>query len=190
MNEPTAIKPDVVVVLGASLKDASTLSPQTLQNLAKLEEEFYYVKTPVILSGGYFKENMKTEASLMFKSLEEKLNTFGPIYLENESSNSSENVQFSLEIIQKHRWKNIVIIDQPLHLFQLRLLFKHYVRLKHLNLKLTFISAEAVYGNNLKWWQYSHFAVYFVYQILSTCYYILKGKITLRDIIQVLFKEG
>jgi len=175
---------DVVVVLGASLEAPSKLSKQSVKNIDQLEK--LRLKVPIILSGGFYKrDESNTEASLMNLELGTRSGDFGPIYLENKSWNSNENVEFSLNIIQEHGWKDIVIIDQPLHLFQLRLLFKHYVRLKHLNLKLTFISAEAVYGGNVKWWQYSHRSVYYTYLQLSTCYYIFKRKITLRDIIQI-----
>lgn len=171
---------DVVIVLGASLKNASILSPQTIQNLAKLKE--LSLKVPVILSGGYFKESKKyTEALLMFNHLDKE--SIGPIYLENKSRDSSENVQYSLDIIQEYGWKNVIVIDQPLHLYQLKLLFQHYIRLRGLNIKVEFIPAEGVYGGNVKWWQYSHPLVYSMYLRLCTCYYILKGKITLRDII-------
>jgi len=172
---------NVMIVLGASLKNASTLSQQTIENVSKLKE--LNLKVPIILSGGFYKGNKNdTEASLMLHEITIS-GDFGPIYLETKSQNSSENVQFSLDIIQEHGWKNIVIIDQPLHLYQLKLLFQHYIRLRGLNIKVEFISANPVYGDNIKWWQYSHRWVYFIYLVLCTCYYILKGKITLQDII-------
>jgi len=174
---------DVIIILGASLKNTSILSPQSIQNLAKLKE--LSLKVPVILSGGYSKGNKDdTEASLMLSNIikRDHDHAFGSIYLETKSRDSSENVQYSLDIIQEHGWKNIMVIDQPLHLYQLKLLFQHYIRLRGLNIKVEFISANPVYGDNIKWWQYSHRWVYFIYLVLCTCYYILKGKITLRDI--------
>jgi len=173
---------DVVIVLGASLKNASTLSQQTIENVSKLKE--LNLKVPIILSGGYSKGNKDdTEASLMLSDIIKRGHTFGSIYLETKSRDSSENVQYSLDIIQKHGWKNIIAIDQPLHLFQLKLLFKHYIRLRNSDIKVEFIPANPVYGDNVKWWQYSHRWVYFIYLILCTCYYVLKEKITLQDII-------
>jgi len=174
---------DIVIVLGASVRNASTLSPQTIQNLAKLKE--LSLKVPVILSGGFYYKGNKndTEASLMMNEVRKISENLRSVYLETESRDSSENVQFSLDIIEEHRWKNIVIIDQPLHFFQLKLLFKHYLRLRHLDLNLKFIPAEGVYGNNVKWWQYSHPLVYNIYLILCTCYYVLRGKINLQDIV-------
>jgi len=173
---------DVVIVLGASLKNASTLSPQTIENLSKLKE-LNLVKVPVILSGGYFKEKGDTEALLMLNHIDKESNHFKYIHIENESGSSDENVRFCLDIIQEHQWRKVAVIDQPLHLFQLRLLFKHYIRFRKLDLELNFIPAKATYGSNVKWWQYSHPWVYNIYLILCTCYYVLKGKITLQDII-------
>lgn len=179
---------DVVIVLGASLKNTSVLSPQTIENVSKLKE--LNLKVPVILSGGYSKGNKNdTEASLMLSDIIKRGHAFGSIYLETQSRDSSENVQFSLEIIKKHGWKNIMVIDQPLHLYQLKLLFQHYIGLRNLDVKVEFISADPVYGDNIKWWQYSHHLVYFTYLVLCTCYYILKRKITLRDIISCIIKR-
>ena len=179
---------DVAMILGASLKSASVLSPQSIQNLEKLKE--LSLKVPVILSGGYSKGNKNdTEASLMMNEVSKISENFGSIYLETESRDSSENVRFSLDIIQKHGWKNIVVIDQPLHLLQLKLLFKHYIRLSKMCVKVSFIPANPVYRNNIKWWQYSHPLVYFIYLMLCTCYYILKRKITLQDIISCIIKR-
>lgn len=180
---------DVVVILGASLEKPSKLSKQSIENVNAFEKMIRDAKirreTPIILSGGYSKGNKDdTEASLMLSAIRKRGDTFGSIYLETKKSrDSSDNVQFSLDIIQEHGWKNIVIIDQPLHLFQLRLLFKHYIQLRHLDISLTFVPAEAVYGDNVKWWQYSNPLVYSMYLVLCTCYYILKGKITLCDLI-------
>jgi len=172
---------DVRIVLGASLKAPSQLSKQSLKNLDKLAE--IGLEAPIILSGGFYKGNKNdTEASLMLNEVNKISEHLRSIYLETESRDSSENVQFSLDIIQEHGWKNIVIIDQPLHFFQLKLLFKHYIRLRQLDLNLIFVPAEGVYGGNVKWWQYSYSFVYFVYLALCTCYYILKGKITFLDI--------
>ena len=181
------MKPDVIVVLGASLKDAKTLSPQTLENLQRLLEKLdkWSLQIPIILSGGFSKDGDNSEASLMIKALQiqDRIDQLGPIYIEDKSNNSSENVKLSLDIIQAHNWSKILVIDQPLHLFQLKLLFKHFIRLRHLKIELNFIPAKAVYGGNAKWWQYSHQWVYFSYLVLCTFYYILKRKINLQDII-------
>lgn len=179
---------DVVVILGASLEKPSKLSKESIENVNTFEKMIRDAKirreTPIILSGGYSKGNKDdTEASLMLSNIMKRGGTFGSIYLETKSRDSSENVKLSLDIIQAHDWKDILVVDQPLHLFQLKLLFKHYIRLRKLDIKLNFIPGKAVYGGNAKWWQYSHRWVYFIYLILCTCYYILKGKITLRDII-------
>lgn len=167
-----------MIVLGASL-NRTKASPQTVKNVEKFKDLNF--KGPVILSGGFSYQGL-TEAAIMYDLLdsEHKENRY---FLEQESSSSDGNVQFCLDIIQKNGWKNVVVIDQPLHLFQLKLLFKHYIRLRGLNIKVEFISANPVYGDNLKWWQYSHPLVYFIYLILCSCYYILKGKINLRDIV-------
>ena len=181
---------DVIVILGASLEKSSKISKQSIENVNAFEKMIrdanMKMEIPMILSGGYSKGNKDdTEASLMLSDIIKRGHTFGSIYLETKSRDSSENVQYSLDIIQEHGWKNIIVIDQPLHLFQLKLLFKHYIRLRNLDLdiKIEFIPANPVYGDNVKWWQYSYSLVYFIYLALCTCYYILKRKITLRDII-------
>jgi uncharacterized SAM-binding protein YcdF (DUF218 family) len=168
-----------MIVLGASL-NRTKASPQTVKNVEKFKDLNF--KGTVILSGGFSYQGF-TEAAIMYDLLDPK-HKKSRYLLEEKSSSSNENVQFCLDIIQKHGgWKNIAVVDQPLHLFQLKLLFKHYLRLRHLDLNLKFIPARAVYGDNVKWWQYSHPLVYFIYLILCTCYYILKGKINLKDII-------
>jgi uncharacterized SAM-binding protein YcdF (DUF218 family) len=182
-------EPDVFVILGASLSDAVTLSPQSYENLKKLQEEKkrWKMKKSLILSGGFSINGIESEASLLENILSYFKEEFSLI-CEDKSKNSAQNIEFSLKIIQEHTWRNVAVIDQPLHLFQLKLLFKHFIRVKHLNIHLEFIPAEAVYGNNVKWWQYSHPIVYFTYLALCNCYYLLRRKITITDIFQVLWE--
>jgi len=175
---------DVVIVLGASL-NRTKASPQTVKNVEKFKDLNF--RGPVILSGGFSYQGL-TEAAVMYDLLDPE-HKESRYFLEQESGSSNDNVQFCLDIIQEHGWKNIMVIDQPLHMFQLKLLFKHYIRLRNLDLNLIFVPAEAVYGDNLKWWQYSHPLVYSMYLRLCTCYYILKGKITLQDIILCIIKR-
>lgn len=175
---------DVVIVLGASL-NRTKASPQTVKNVEKFKDLNF--RGPVILSGGFAYQEF-TEAAVMYDLLNPG-HKESRYFLEQESGSSDDNVRFCLDIIQEHRWRKVAVIDQPLHLFQLRLLFKHYIRLRELDLELSFIPAKATYGSNVKWWQYSHPWVYSMYLKLCTCYYILKGKITFRDIISCIIKR-
>lgn len=180
---------DVVIILGASLKRTKAspqASPQTVKNVEKFKDLNF--KGPVILSGGFSYQGL-TEAAAMYKLLDPE-HKESRYFLEQKSSSSDGNVKFCLDIVQAHGWKNILVIDQPVHLFQLKLLFQHYIRLRHLDISLNFIPAKATYGSNVKWWQYQSKLVYFIYQILSTCYYILKGKINVQDISCIIKRRG
>ncbi|NMB92146.1 MAG: YdcF family protein, partial [Parcubacteria group bacterium] len=151
-------RPDAIIVIGAGLlKDGTNIIPsiQTKNNIEKAVQLIIdYNKLnhdampiPLVFSGGYT-INGKEEAIVMQEYFFKNFGMFTErnIWLEFQSKNSYENIAFCLNLIRKENWKQVIIIDQPMHLLQLRLLSNKELRIRELKTSLYFIGAEPAWG--------------------------------------------
>jgi len=182
--EIKAIGADAVVVLGAGLiREGNRVicSPQSKSNVEKGIELLTFVsrfsneKKPLVFSGGFCLEG-ESEAEAMYKDFAERGFPLQEIYLETQSKNSYGNIFYCLNLVEKYEWRRITLIDQPMHLVQLKLLATKELRRRNLLTRIEFVAADPVWGNNIQK-QWSSPTKFFMYQILSTGYYLLKGKI-------------
>lgn len=67
-----------------------------------------------ILSGGLVK-NGYTESAAMGRYLEQLGVPPSNLFLEDKSSNTWENVLYSLEILKQHNWSKVLIVTSPFH---------------------------------------------------------------------------
>jgi len=191
LKERVIEKPDAIIVIGAGLKrmnDEIACSAQSVQNVEKaldLLEELGTKDINLVFSGG-FSLDSKTEAETMKKYFKEHYSEMyayyfesnSVVYLETKSRNSYDNIRYSLNLAEQNKWRNIIFIDQPMHLLQLKLLATKELRKRNLrhSVIVEFIGAEPVWGGNAQK-QWRNPFVFALYEILSTGYYLLKGKI-------------
>lgn len=179
-------RPDAIIVIGAGLlKDGVNIIPsaQTQKNVERLIQLLidynnrWNDQIPVVFSGGYT-ANTKDEATIMQEYFFKNFKMFSDrvVWLEFQSKNSYENIKYCINLIEKENWQYVIVIDQPMHLLQLRLLAKKEMRQRKSKFHLDFIGAESVWGQNIQP-QWSSPIKFFIYEILSTGYYLLKGKI-------------
>jgi len=195
-----ATKPDAIIIIGAGLRrmyGEIVCSVQSVYNVDKaidLLEELRNKNIALVFSGG-FSLDSETEAKTMEKYFKETypeiynyffdkafrisigdFNSNCSIHLESKSRNSYDNIRYSLDLAEQNGWRNIIIIDQPMHLPQLKLLAHRELRKRHLRIHLDFVAAEMVWGCNVQK-QWASPLKFLIYEILSTGYYMLKGKI-------------
>lgn len=179
-------RPDAIIVIGAGLlKDGVNIIPsaQTQKNVERLIQllidynNLWNDQIPVVFSGGYTADT-KDEATIMEEYFFQNFKMFSEraVWLEFQSKNSYENIYYCLNLIEKEGWQHVIVIDQPMHLPQLKLLTAKELRRRRRKLKIFFVGAESVWGNNIQS-QWSSPFRFFLYEILSTSYYLLKGKI-------------
>jgi len=180
ISRDIAVRPDAIIVLGAGLRvmyDTIVCSIQSVHNVEKgVELVTEYKDVALVFSGGFTLDS-ETEATAMrkyFKKVYPEIDN--DTYLEIQSKNSYGNVYYCLNLVKKEQWSNIVIVDQPMHLFQLKLLANKELRKRKSNVRINFVASEPVWGNNIQK-QWKNPFVFGVYEFLSTRYYLLKGKI-------------
>lgn len=105
-----------MIVLGAKVKPGGIPS-LSLKN--RLEEAVKYLKkyphVKVIVSGGKGEDEDRTEASVMFKYLQDNGIDTNRIVVEDQSTSTYENLLFSKELLPKET-KEITIVSNDFHL--------------------------------------------------------------------------
>lgn len=121
---------DYIIVLGAGLIDGERVTPLLASRIdvaVKLFEKQKNKKShqpTIILSGGQGPDEKVSEARAMMNYVEEKNYQLGNVYLEEKSTNTKENLQFSEAIayqkdnIKNFNRKNIVIASNNYHILR------------------------------------------------------------------------
>ena len=127
---PLYWKVDYIIILGAGLIDGERVTPLLAGRVdagVKLYQKQLAKKNhqpTIILSGGQGPDEKISEAQAMFNYIEEQGYELGTVYLEEKSTNTKENLQFSEKIIYqqdkvKHlNKKNLVIATSDYHLLR------------------------------------------------------------------------
>ncbi|WP_337988529.1 YdcF family protein [Lysinibacillus sp. JNUCC 51] len=105
-----------IIVLGAKVKSGGTPSlslKNRLEEAVKYLNKYPHVK--VIVSGGQGADEDQTEASVMFKYLQDKGIDTNRILVEEQSTSTYENLLFSKELLPKGT-KKITILSNDFHL--------------------------------------------------------------------------
>ncbi|MDY0236524.1 MAG: YdcF family protein [Gudongella sp.] len=118
---------DYLIVLGARLYgDIPSPSLRDRLDIA-IDNLKQYPNTKVIVSGGQGDDEWISEAAAMKKYLIEKEIESGRIIVESESTNTLENIRFSLEKIKEQESNNdfsIIVVTNKYHIFRAKFLAK------------------------------------------------------------------
>lgn len=127
---PLIGKVDYIIVLGAGLINGEKVTPLLASRIdagVKLFEKQKMKKNHepvIILSGGQGDDEKISEAQAMFNYIEEQGYELGTIYLEDKSTTTKENLQFSEKLIYQNdsiknlNKKNIVIASNNYHILR------------------------------------------------------------------------
>ncbi|MGX7023311.1 YdcF family protein [Vagococcus hydrophili] len=127
---PHQKKVDYIIVLGAGLIDGERVTPLLASRIDAAVKLFDKQKNKknhqptIILSGGQGPDEKVSEARAMMNYVEEKNYQLGNVYLEEKSTNTKENLQFSEAIayqkdsIKNFNRKNIVIASNNYHILR------------------------------------------------------------------------
>lgn len=127
---PLTGKVDYIIVLGAGLIDGERVTPLLASRIDagvalynKQKQKKGYEPT-IILSGGQGADEKISEAQAMYNYIIEKEYELGEVYLEEKSTNTKENLQFSEKLIYQKdsiknlNKKNIVIASNNYHVLR------------------------------------------------------------------------
>ncbi|MCX7711017.1 MAG: YdcF family protein [Clostridia bacterium] len=121
------IKADFLIILGAALVG----DQPTLDLKKRLDKGIEYLQqypdTKVIVSGGQGQDEQMSEAEAMKRYLIKKGINSQNIILEDRSSNTLENIQFSRDILNKlesSQNSKVMIVSNDFHIFRAKLLAK------------------------------------------------------------------
>lgn len=127
---PLIGKVDYIVVLGAGLIDGERVTPLLASRIEAGIELYHKQKNKkgheptIILSGGQGADEKISEAQAMMNYIDEKGYELGSVYLEEKSTNTQENMQFSEKLIYQKdeiknlNKKNIVIASNNYHVLR------------------------------------------------------------------------
>lgn len=127
---PLVEKVDYIIVLGAGLIDGERVTPLLASRIDAGVKLFQKQKNKknheptIILSGGQGPDEKISEAQAMFNYIEEQGYELGQVYLEEKSTNTKENLQFSEKIIYQNdniknlNKKNIVVASNNYHVLR------------------------------------------------------------------------
>jgi uncharacterized SAM-binding protein YcdF (DUF218 family) len=112
--------PDVIIVLGNDPRPSKKIPDLMKSRLNACINYYQKIPSPVILSGGYALSYEKDpgfrEAKIMKDFLLKKGIPKEKIILECKSRDTAGNALFTKQIVQKHNWKNILIITSDFHI--------------------------------------------------------------------------
>ncbi len=138
----------------------------------------------MIFSSGYmyvFKEPLVMKILAVSLGVSEEV-----IILEDSAKNTYENVKFTKEILDRHNWKNILLVSSPYHMRRVSLVFKKVA--KDINVTYTSIPNSLFYsrhylenqqrsrGSSLRQINPAQVSAIF-HEYLGIVYYWLKGRI-------------
>ncbi|WP_232695938.1 YdcF family protein [Brevibacillus daliensis] len=117
-KEAKAREADVAIVLGAAVWDDKP-SPGLTERLNKAQElyEQKFVKA-IIVSGGLGEGDQFDEATVMKQYLTETGIPAEAIHMENQATNTLENLRYSKAIMNEKGYKNALIVSHDYHLMR------------------------------------------------------------------------
>lgn len=154
---------EVGVIFGSKNQENGGLSASLLERL-NIGLNLYRKKQieKIIVTGGMANKGL-CEADLMRKYLSDHGVPLKDIITDDKALNTQENVENSLEIIKKHKFKSVAIVSEYYHIARIKLMFN-----KH-NYDFNNIETVSSYGNPLKKY---HLDVY-LREFLAYYYYLL-----------------
>lgn len=123
-------QPDVMVILGAQVKESgpSVLLRDRLNTALEYLEE--HPELPVVVSGGQGDNEPESEADAMADYLVERGISEARIWREDASHNTSQNLQYTLELLEEKGYDtadiHLVVVSNGFHLTRVRLLAGRY----------------------------------------------------------------
>jgi uncharacterized SAM-binding protein YcdF (DUF218 family) len=117
---------DCIIVLGAGT-DGKTPNPVFLERLnhaITLYREGY--ADTILLTGGYSPGNARSDAAIAGLWLESQGIPAEAILLEEKSTITQENLQFSKEIMDSHDLSTAILVSDPLHMKRSMMMAKDY----------------------------------------------------------------
>jgi uncharacterized SAM-binding protein YcdF (DUF218 family) len=129
--DPTATLPsaDAIVVLAGGLYrkapeyGGDTVDGYVLERLRYAARLYRLTKTPILVTGGSWREGVRPEAHAMKESFEQDFHI--PVHwVEDQSRNTSENAQLSAAILQRHDVHTIYLVTHALHMPRARAAFE------------------------------------------------------------------
>ncbi|MBA4494871.1 YdcF family protein [Paenactinomyces guangxiensis] len=116
-TEPDRVPRQAAIVLGAALWDqqpSPALQERLNQALSLYKDGLVQY---IVLSGG-LGDNGITEAEGMKKYLMDRGVPAGHLILEDRSSNTKENLKFTAEVLQKHKWTKLYLVTHDYHMYR------------------------------------------------------------------------
>ncbi|MFH1682578.1 MAG: YdcF family protein [Candidatus Woesearchaeota archaeon] len=128
---------EIIICLGKNLSAAD--SKEVMQARVKKAVESFnrYKAEKLILSGGYYGDEVLSEAKFMWVLIGDKISK-DKIILEERSIDTLENARFCNKIMDKFGFRSAVVVTSPSHLQRTRYLFKAIMKDK----KLDFVKSE------------------------------------------------
>lgn len=123
-------QPDVMVILGAQVKESgpSMLLQDRLNTALEYLQE--YPELPVVVSGGQGDNEPESEADAMADYLIERGISEARIWREDASHNTSQNLQYSLTLLEDKGYDtsqvHLLVVSNGFHLTRVRLLAGRY----------------------------------------------------------------
>lgn len=114
LNEPK--NPSVMVILGCRVKEDRPSLMLSKRINAAYEQLVKHPESVCILSGGQGSDEIMSEAECMYRELTAKGISPDRLFKEERSTNTYENIRFSLEIMEKHGLKGeTAIVTSEFH---------------------------------------------------------------------------
>ncbi len=142
---------DALFVLGCKLKADGTPSKELLRRLDHSVQIYTACSVRIIVSGGMARNGM-TEAKAMYQYLIRQGVDKHDIYLEDQSTNTLENIAFSLAIIENLKPRQVIVVSDQSHAYRAAVSLhamanKHTDRKKDRTLNLPYFSIIPSYFN-------------------------------------------
>jgi len=147
---------DAAIVLGAAVvgDEPSPVFAERINHAIWLYQNGYVDK--LIFTGGKDGNSEVSDASVAKKYAIENSVPAEDIFIEEESTITQENIQFSAQIVKENGWSNVIIVSDPLHMKQAMLMAKDYglkayssptptTRYKSIKTKAVFLAREVFY---------------------------------------------
>jgi uncharacterized SAM-binding protein YcdF (DUF218 family) len=115
--DPDGQTRQAAIVLGAALWDQQP-SPALQERLNQALKLYHDGLVQYIILSGGLGNNGITEAEGMKKYLVDRGVPAEHLILEDRSSNTKENLKFTAEILQKHKWTKLYIVTHDYHMYR------------------------------------------------------------------------
>jgi len=131
---------DAVLVLGYLVEKNGKLPEEQILRINKGIELFNKKQANfIIMSGGFHKRFNQTKKPLAWHMKRFAVKQGVPskkIFTENKSADTIENILFSKAIINKHKWKSLIVVSSKYHIRRVRATCK-YIFSKNYKLKFS-----------------------------------------------------